>query len=98
MNTAVSTAAHCRHCQAENPPQRKFCGGCGKGLWGKCPACSAEIAGNERFCGTCGTDVGGKRQELAAELREKLTQVEGVSSIESSFSLGQVKHSRVLPL
>jgi len=33
-----------------------------------------------------------------AFLREKLTQVEGVGSIESSFSLGQVKFSRVLPL
>ena len=31
-------------------------------------------------------------------LREKLTQIEGVASIESSFSLGQVKFSRVLPL
>ena len=31
-------------------------------------------------------------------LREKLTQVAGVASIESSFSLGQVKYSRVLPL
>lgn len=31
-------------------------------------------------------------------LREKLTQVAGVSSIESSFSLGQVKYSRVLPI
>ena len=31
-------------------------------------------------------------------LREKLTQLEGVASIESSFSLGQVKYSRVLPL
>lgn len=31
-------------------------------------------------------------------LRGKLTQVEGVASIESSFSLGQVKYSRVLPL
>lgn len=31
-------------------------------------------------------------------LRERLTQVEGVASIESSFSLGQVKYSRVLPL
>jgi Lrp/AsnC family leucine-responsive transcriptional regulator len=31
-------------------------------------------------------------------LRHKLTQVEGVASIESSFSLGQVKYSRVLPL
>ena len=33
-----------------------------------------------------------------AFLRERLTQVEGVSSIESSFALGQVKYSRVLPL
>jgi Lrp/AsnC family leucine-responsive transcriptional regulator len=31
-------------------------------------------------------------------LRQKLTQVAGVSSIESSFSLGQVKYSRVLPI
>ena len=31
-------------------------------------------------------------------LRERLTQVEGVASIESSFSLGQVKSSLVLPL
>ena len=31
-------------------------------------------------------------------LREKLTQVEGVALIESSFSLGAVKFSRVLPI
>ena len=31
-------------------------------------------------------------------LREKLTQLEGIASIESSFSLGQIKFSRVLPL
>ncbi|MBS3847724.1 Lrp/AsnC family transcriptional regulator [Devosia sp. BSSL-BM10] len=31
-------------------------------------------------------------------LRERLTQIAGVASIESSFSLGQVKQSRVLPL
>ena len=31
-------------------------------------------------------------------LRNRLTQVEGVKSIESSFALGQVKYSRVLPL
>lgn len=33
-----------------------------------------------------------------AFLREKLTQLEGVGSIESSFSLAQIKYSRVLPL
>ena len=31
-------------------------------------------------------------------LKTKLTRVEGVSSIESSFALGQVKHTNVLPL
>jgi Lrp/AsnC family leucine-responsive transcriptional regulator len=31
-------------------------------------------------------------------LRERLTQIDGVASIESSFSLGQVKYSRVLPI
>lgn len=31
-------------------------------------------------------------------LRERLTQLDGVASIESSFSLGPVKFSRVLPL
>ena len=31
-------------------------------------------------------------------LREKLTRVEGVGSIESSFSLAQVKYSRALPI
>ena len=31
-------------------------------------------------------------------IREKLTRVDGVSSIESSFALGQVKYSRVLPI
>jgi Lrp/AsnC family transcriptional regulator, leucine-responsive regulatory protein len=33
-----------------------------------------------------------------AFLRERLTQLAGVGSIESSFALGQVKYSRVLPL
>ncbi len=31
-------------------------------------------------------------------LKEKLTRLEGVASIESSFALGQVKRSNVLPL
>ena len=31
-------------------------------------------------------------------LKEKLTRVEGVSSIQSSFALGQLKHTSVLPL
>ena len=37
-------------------------------------------------------------RSYAAFLRDNLTQLEGVRSIESSFALGQVKYSRVLPL
>jgi Lrp/AsnC family leucine-responsive transcriptional regulator len=33
-----------------------------------------------------------------AFLREKLTRLDGVGSIESSFALGQVKYSRALPI
>lgn len=33
-----------------------------------------------------------------AFLKQKLTRLEGVASIESSFALGQVKHSNILPL
>jgi Lrp/AsnC family leucine-responsive transcriptional regulator len=31
-------------------------------------------------------------------LKQKLTRLDGVASIETSFSLGQVKRSEVLPL
>lgn len=33
-----------------------------------------------------------------AFLKQKLTRLEGVASIESSFALGQVKHSQALPI
>src|SRR4029453_8262754 len=29
----------CFHCRRENPAGRRFCGGCGKSLWEKCPRC-----------------------------------------------------------
>jgi Lrp/AsnC family leucine-responsive transcriptional regulator len=31
-------------------------------------------------------------------LKEKLTKVDGIASIESSFALAQVKYSHVLPI
>jgi Lrp/AsnC family leucine-responsive transcriptional regulator len=33
-----------------------------------------------------------------AFLKEKLTRVDGIASIESSFALGQVKYTNVLPI
>ena len=35
---------------------------------------------------------------LRAFLKDKLTRLEGVASIESSFALGQVKHAQPLPI
>ncbi|MCE9527139.1 MAG: pilus assembly protein PilM [Planctomycetales bacterium] len=64
----------CRKCQKENPPQRRFCAGCGDSLWEKCPNCSAEHSANERFCGTCGAEVQGKHEEQAQALQAKLEQ------------------------
>lgn len=64
----------CRHCQKENPAQRRFCGGCGHTLWEKCPACSTELSSTERFCGNCGEEVQGKRKEQERELQNKLEQ------------------------
>ena len=64
----------CRHCQKENPPQRRFCGGCGQSLWEKCPSCSTEVSSNERFCGNCGAEVQGKREERGQELQEKMDE------------------------
>jgi Lrp/AsnC family leucine-responsive transcriptional regulator len=33
-----------------------------------------------------------------AFLKEKLTRLDGVASIETSFALGQVKHAEALPV
>jgi type IV pilus assembly protein PilM len=67
----------CRHCQKENPDQRRFCGGCGQSLWEKCPTCSTELSSNEKFCGSCGAEVQGKREEQERALQEKLEQARG---------------------
>lgn len=80
LNAATPPAAAsgdtlaCRHCQKENPAQRRFCGGCGQSLWEKCPACSTEYSSNEKFCGSCGAEVQGKREEQERELQNKLEQ------------------------
>jgi Tfp pilus assembly PilM family ATPase len=57
----------CLHCRRENPPGRRFCGGCGQSLWEKCPRCGVECPADERFCGGCGADVAETRNE---ELRQ----------------------------
>ncbi len=44
----------CPDCQADNPPQNRFCGQCGTALALHCPQCGAEVPSGTRFCGQCG--------------------------------------------
>ena len=47
----------CPACQFENPPEMKFCGGCGAKLRVVCPSCGAEPPPGFKFCGECGAPV-----------------------------------------
>ena len=47
----------CSNCREENPPQAKFCMGCGSGLASVCSQCSIELPPQAKFCISCGTPV-----------------------------------------
>ena len=44
----------CLSCQAENPPDNRFCEQCGVQLEARCPHCGAPSRPDVRFCGKCG--------------------------------------------
>ncbi|HND55327.1 MAG TPA: zinc ribbon domain-containing protein, partial [Pirellulaceae bacterium] len=67
---ADSGALVCADCQRPNAIERRFCTGCGAGLWAECPKCQAPHARSERFCGQCGLDI---QRELSAA-REQFDQ------------------------
>jgi class 3 adenylate cyclase/tetratricopeptide (TPR) repeat protein len=45
---------NCPRCQAENRPDRRFCGECGAPLVIPCPVCGFSNEPAEKFCGGCG--------------------------------------------
>src|SRR3972149_3528176 len=47
----------CPRCQQENPPQAKFCLGCGVRLALTCAKCGTELPAGARFCLECGQPV-----------------------------------------
>lgn len=59
----LTTAGVACGCGQVNPPDRRFCGQCGAGLWESCPRCNVAQPRHERFCGQCGTDVRTLRDE-----------------------------------
>ena len=50
----------CSRCQHENPPDSKFCLGCGASLGLPCTSCGAGLPARSRFCNKCGTAVKGE--------------------------------------
>src|SRR3954465_3900594 len=49
----------CPRCQRENPPQAKFCRGCGHRFASRCGQCGTELAADDQFCMECGTPIQG---------------------------------------
>jgi class 3 adenylate cyclase/tetratricopeptide (TPR) repeat protein len=47
----------CARCQQENPPQAKFCLGCGIAITLKCANCGTEIPAAAKYCLECGQPV-----------------------------------------
>src|SRR3954468_2820959 len=47
----------CPRCQRENPPQAKFCRGCGHRFAPRCGQCGTELAADDQFCMECGTPI-----------------------------------------
>ena len=58
----------CPRCQAENPPQAKFCEQCGTGLARSCSHCGSQLSSIARFCAECGHPVSSTAAERAGRL------------------------------
>src|SRR5882672_2524194 len=48
----------CPQCQQENPPEARFCNGCGARLALTCPSCNQPNPPSSRFCNGCGQKLG----------------------------------------
>ncbi|HWO06776.1 MAG TPA: adenylate/guanylate cyclase domain-containing protein, partial [Methylomirabilota bacterium] len=83
---------NCPRCNAENRPDRRFCGACGLSFVSRCLACGFSNEASERFCGGCGTALapaapgGGTRfgppqaytpKHLAARILDSKAALEG---------------------
>jgi serine/threonine protein kinase len=58
----ASTGDGCYSCGNHNDTDARFCEGCGKALFGKCPRCDLEARLPVRFCRKCGCDVSRHKQ------------------------------------
>jgi class 3 adenylate cyclase/tetratricopeptide (TPR) repeat protein len=61
----------CSACQRENPPEARFCGGCGAELIRSCPACEAPNPPDHAFCASCGSPLEAEAPEAGEPAPEK---------------------------
>jgi formylglycine-generating enzyme required for sulfatase activity len=47
----------CPGCGMDNPPEARYCEGCGHGLFDNCPSCSFEGRSGRKYCLKCGTNI-----------------------------------------
>ncbi len=59
MAEIAGEAARCGECGYENPPDGRFCGGCGASLMVACERCGRENPPGQRFCNGCGAELDG---------------------------------------
>jgi class 3 adenylate cyclase/tetratricopeptide (TPR) repeat protein len=95
----------CARCGADNAPDRRFCGGCGVPLGGRCPGCGFANDPGARFCGGCGVSLAGQeaggaspqgQPDLAPERRQ--VAVLFVDLVGYTRLTGELGAEHVLPL
>ncbi len=82
VTVATDTTAQegeCPACHVINPPDRKFCKGCGAALTETCPQCEQPSPVWDRFCADCGTDIPAHWLEFEQHLAEQAQQIEMLS-------------------
>jgi class 3 adenylate cyclase/tetratricopeptide (TPR) repeat protein len=62
---------HCARCDAENPPDARFCGACGASRDAVCSQCGTVLQAGRRFCTDCGFDLGPAATAVAADEGER---------------------------
>ena len=64
----MGKAEICSECGHANPPDSRYCGGCGKQLIGEisCEACGATNPADQRFCNQCGSPLATASDDSAA--------------------------------
>src|SRR5271155_3888932 len=79
------TAMHCSGCNLENPPNAKFCIGCGLPLAHGCSRCTYQNPVGAKFCQECGTRL--TAPERSANGKADATPVENQAPEKVSIPL-----------